>query len=75
MKITLYVWDVREAIEEYIAEQLGANTERFNTKEMYFEYEQTRYDSETGQWVTSEPTTYPFDEDCQLTVHIEEVTT
>ena len=75
MKITLYVWDVREVIEEYIAEQLGGKTERFNTSEMYFEYEQTRYDQETQQWVTSEPTTYPFDEDCQLTVYIEEKTT
>lgn len=74
MKVTLFSWDVQEAIEEYIARQLGASTERFDIKEMYFEHQTTTYDKETGKWTTSEPETYVFDDCCELTAHIEEVT-
>ena len=74
MKVTLYSWDLEEAVEDYIAKCLEANTKRFDTKEMYFEYSPTTYDKETGQWVTPKPETYPFDDSCEITVHIEEVT-
>ena len=72
MKMTLYSWEIQEAIEEYIANQLGASTERFDTKEMYFEHQTTAYDKETRGWTTSEPQTYLFDDCCELTVYIEE---
>jgi hypothetical protein len=71
MKITLYEWDVQEVIEEYIAQQLGADTERFDIKEIYFERQTTTYDKETEKWITSKPETYPFDDSCELTVYIE----
>jgi len=73
MKVTLFSWDVQEAIEEYIARQFGASTERFDTKEMYFECCPITYDKETGQWVTPKPETYAFDDSCELIIHIEEV--
>ena len=73
MKITLFAWDIQEVLEEYIAKQLGADTERFDIKEMYFEHQNTTYDKETGKWTTSEPETYPFDDGSELTIYIEEV--
>lgn len=74
MKVTLFSWDVQEAIEEYIARQLGASTERFDTKEMYFENHTSTYDKETGKWTTPEPETHVFDDCCEITIYIEEVT-
>jgi hypothetical protein len=73
MKVTLHAWDVQTLIENYIAKQLEANPERVDITEMYFEYEQTTYNEETQQWITSEPTSYPFDENCELQVYIDEV--
>jgi len=73
MKVTLYASDIEEAIEKYIAQQLGANNERFNATEIYFEYQTLSYNKETDKWTTSEPESYVFNDCCELTVYIEEV--
>ena len=74
MKITLYPWDVQEAVEKYIVQQLGADTERFNASEMHFEYQTYTHDKETNTSTRSEPQSFEFGDCCELTVYIEEVT-
>lgn len=75
MKVTLYPWDVQEAVEKYIVQQLGADTQRFNLSEMCFEYQTYTHDKETNTATMSKPQSFEFGECCELTVYIEEVTT
>ena len=73
MKVTLYPWDVEEAVGEYIAQQFGANAERFNVSEMYFEHRAYIFDKETNTTTMSEIQNYAFSDCCELTVYIDEV--
>lgn len=71
MKITLHSWDVQEAVEEYIAQQFGANTERFHVSEMYFEHRAYTHDKETSTTTVSEPHNFAFVDCCELAVYID----